>query len=94
MPFTIPENALDSTVRSSFASVARLLNPDISAGYLISDLVVGLDQPTLLTRSPHSTAPASADSPSTEIRGTQWNDLNGNGLQDQGESGLAGWTSI
>jgi hypothetical protein len=26
------------------------------------------------------------------IQGTKWNDLNGNGLKDAGESGLAGWT--
>src|SRR5206468_1727294 len=29
--------------------------------------------------------------PST-IYGTKWNDLNGNGVQDGGEPGLAGWT--
>lgn len=28
----------------------------------------------------------------TEIRGTKWNDLNGNGVQEAGEPGLAGWT--
>lgn len=27
-----------------------------------------------------------------KIQGTEWNDLNGNGVQDTGESGLAGWT--
>ncbi|AFZ20509.1 DVUA0089 family protein [Allocoleopsis franciscana] len=26
------------------------------------------------------------------IQGTKWNDLNGNGVQDTGEAGLAGWT--
>ncbi len=26
------------------------------------------------------------------IRGTKWNDLNGNGVRDAGEPGLAGWT--
>ena len=28
----------------------------------------------------------------SEIQGTKWNDLNGNGMQDIGEPGLAGWT--
>jgi sugar lactone lactonase YvrE len=27
-----------------------------------------------------------------EIRGSKWNDLNGNGLRDTGEVGIAGWT--
>ncbi len=30
--------------------------------------------------------------PPSEIHGTKWNDLNGNGIRDPGESGLAGWT--
>ena len=28
----------------------------------------------------------------SEIRGPKWNDLNGNGVRDPGEPGLAGWT--
>lgn len=28
----------------------------------------------------------------SQIQGTKWNDLNGNGVQDEGETGLSGWT--
>jgi len=32
------------------------------------------------------------EEPNGEIHGSKWNDLNGNGLWDSGEPGLAGWT--
>jgi len=32
------------------------------------------------------------DGPTGEIRGTKWNDLDGDGMKDDGEPGLQGWT--
>ncbi|MEW6498431.1 MAG: SdrD B-like domain-containing protein, partial [Cyanobacteriota bacterium] len=40
-----------------------------------------------LSASLDDTQPANS-----QIQGTKWNDLNGNGVQDAGEPGLSGWT--
>lgn len=89
MLYTLPGNGLKSTIQSP---AVDFLNQNHSPGWLENDTAVGLDQPNLLARSSPASATALADLTSTEIRGTQWNDQNGNGIQDAGEPGLAGGT--
>ena len=42
-------------------------------------------------RSVRATAAVTTPDPA-EIHGTKWNDLDGDGVWDEGEPGLAGWT--
>jgi hypothetical protein len=56
-----------------------------------TDFSNGIFLPTVTDLNWQPLAPFIINPPPASISGTQWNDLNGNGIQDTGEPGQAGW---
>jgi hypothetical protein len=65
--------------------VAELLKPGWEATYTPPPVVVGPGQSVTNVNFGNKALPAS-------IRGQKWNDLDGDGVKEEGEPGLAGWT--